>query len=339
MKGILLVNLGSPKNPTEEDLRHYLDEFLMDKYVMDIPYLQRLLLVKGIILRRRPKETAKAYRKIWTKEGSPLIVISEKFKSKFQNLVNVPVSLGMRYGEPSLKTGIEELVNQGVTEILMIPLYPQFAMSATETVTILAEKIRKKYFKDVSIEHVPAFYNKMDYIKVLARSIKESLDKSDFDHLLFSYHGLPKRHIIKSDLTNSHTHADLGCCDDKPQAHKYCYRHQCYETTRLVAKELGLKPEFYSVSFQSRLGKTPWIEPFTDVTIDKMAKKESINNLAVVIPTFVADCLETLEEIAMVAKKSFQDNGGENLTAIPCLNERDDWVEVVVNWSKNWINK
>jgi len=338
MKGALLVNLGSPNSTSVKDVKNYLDEFLMDKRVIDTPYLVRAFVVKGIILNTRPKKSAEAYKKIWWNEGSPLIVLSERLHKKVQEISDIPVELAMRYGNPSLKSGIEKLASQGVTEIFLIPLYPQFAMATTETIVVLANNIIKKQFPHIKLTDVPAFYKKEDYVEVLSSSIKKELDILKPEHLLFSYHGVPERHIKKSDVTKSHCKIDGSCCNTPSAAHEFCYRHQCYETTKLVAEKLNLKEGFYSTSFQSRLGRDPWLQPYTDKTIDNFAKN-GIKNLAVVTPAFVSDCLETLEEIGMEAKHSFIENGGAEFNTIPCLNDNDDWAKTVSKWIHNWSSK
>lgn len=338
MKGILLVNLGSPNSTSVKDVRKYLDEFLMDGRVIDVPFITRCLLVKGIILNTRPKQSAKAYSKVWTKEGSPLIVISEKFTKKIKTKVDAPVALAMRYGKPSIETGIAELAKQGVTDILIVPLYPQYAMATTETIVVLAKQIIRDKFPNITLTDLPPFYNNTDYIDVLSKSIEEELNKEDFDHLLFSYHGVPERHIKNSDITGNHCKLNGECCNTSSEAHAYCYRHQCYQTTKNVVQKLGLKPGFYSTSFQSRLGKDPWLEPYTDETINDRAQN-GIKKLAVVTPAFVADCLETIEEIGMEAKEEFEENTGEVFKTIPCLNDRDDWVTTVSNWLNTWLKK
>ncbi|SDX48175.1 ferrochelatase [Lutibacter oricola] len=335
MKGALLVNLGSPNSTSVKDVKNYLDEFLMDKRVIDTPYLVRAFVVKGIILNTRPKKSAEAYKKIWWPEGSPLIVLSERLHKKVAEKSDIPVELAMRYGNPSIKSGIEKLVNQGVTEIFLIPLYPQFAMATTETIEVLAAKLVKKHFPNVQLTNLPAFYNKEDYISVLSNSIKTFIEKEKPEHLLFSYHGVPERHIKKSDVTKSHCKIDGSCCNTPSPAHEFCYRHQCYETTKQVASFLNLKEGTYSTSFQSRLGRDPWLQPYTDKTIEGFAK-DGVKNLAVVTPAFVSDCLETLEEIGMEAKDDFIENGGEKFTTIPCLNDNDDWADTLTNWIKNW---
>jgi len=337
-KGVLLVNLGSPDSTETKDVKKYLDEFLMDERVIDLPYLLRALLVKGIILNTRPKKSAKAYKKIWWPEGSPLIVLSKRLQTNLQKKVSLPVELAMRYGNPSIEHGLTQLNNQGVDEVLLLPLYPQFAMATTETIVVLAEKIKKEKFPTMKLEILPAFYNKKDYIKNLADSIQDSLQNFKSDYILFSYHGVPERHIRKSDVTKSHCQINNTCCVTPSKAHDFCYRHQCLETTRQVAEVLGLEEGKFGTSFQSRLGRDPWLQPYTDATIDGLAQK-GIKNLAVVTPAFVSDCLETLEEIGMEAAESFKENGGEHFLSIPCLNDREDWVHTLTSWVEEFEKK
>lgn len=335
MKGVLLVNLGSPDSPDPKDVKKYLGEFLMDERVIDVPYWARTLLVKGIILNTRPKASAAAYQKIWWEEGSPLIVISERLKSKIQQQTDIPVALAMRYGSMTIKKGIQELVDKGVDEVFLIPLYPQFAMATTETILVLANEIRESHFPNIKISDLPAFYNKPDYIKVLSNAIQKSLSSKDLDHILFSYHGVPERHIRKSDVTKSHCKIDGSCCVTPSKAHEFCYRHQCLEVTRLVAEQLNLEKDTYSTSFQSRLGFDPWLQPYTDLTIERLGK-QGIKNMAIITPAFVSDCLETLEEIAMEGEEIFHEVGGENFTTVPCLNDDKEWVDLLSKWINNW---
>ncbi|TGV03747.1 ferrochelatase [Flavivirga rizhaonensis] len=334
-KGVLLVNLGSPDSPEPKDVKKYLGEFLMDERVIDIPFVARALLVKGIILKTRPKASAAAYKKIWWDVGSPLIVLSERLQSKIQKQIDIPVALAMRYGSMTIKKGLQELVNKGVNEVLLFPLYPQFAMATTETITVLAEELRQQYFPNLKIESVPAFYNKSDYIEVLSNSIKHHLEGKNYEHLLFSYHGVPERHIRKSDITKSHCKIDGSCCATPSKAHEFCYRHQCYEVTRLVAEKLKFKEGTYSTSFQSRLGFDPWLQPYTDRTIERLGK-QGIKNMAIVTPAFVSDCLETLEEIAMEGQEIFHEMGGKDFTTVPCLNDDDEFVDLLSNWITEW---
>ena len=337
-KGVLLVNLGSPDSPTAKDVKPYLDEFLMDERVIDVNPVLRNIIVRGIILNTRPKKSAAAYAKIWWDEGSPLIVISKRFQEKVQRKLDIPVALGMRYGSGSIKEGLEELKSKGVDEVLLVPLYPHYAMSSYETVVVKALDDQQKFFPEMKVTTMPAFYKSEAYIQLLSKSIAEKLEGFAYDHLLFSYHGIPERHIRKSDPTKFHCKIDGQCCTTNSVAHHSCYRHQCFETTELVKKELGLDEKKVSSSFQSRLGSDPWLQPFTDKEFERLAH-EGKKRLAVITPAFVSDCLETLEEIAMEGEEEFKEAGGEAFIHIPCLNDRDDWATLMAQWIKNWEDK
>ncbi|MFT7071784.1 ferrochelatase [Patiriisocius sp. Uisw_017] len=335
-KGVLLVNLGSPDSTNPKDVRKYLDEFLMDPRVIDVPRWARILLVRGIVLNTRPKKAAEAYAKIWWEEGSPLIVLSERLQKKVQSKLNIPVGLAMRYGAMTLKKGIQELVDQGCTEIKTIPLYPQFAMATTETIDVRIDELVAEYFPQVKITRTASFGKRPDYIKVLSESIGEKLKELDYDHLLFSYHGIPERHIRKSDVTKGNCKMDGKCCFKKgSEQHEFCYRHQCEMVTVNVAKYLGLKNGTYSTTFQSRLGFDPWLQPYTDRTIERMGKA-GVKKMVVVTPAFVSDCLETLEEIAMEGEEIFHEVGGKEFSVIPCLNDRDEFAQVLANMVEEW---
>ena len=335
MKGVLLVNLGSPDSPTAKDVKPYLDEFLMDERVIDLPKLLRNILVRGIILQTRPKKSAKAYTKIWWNEGSPLVVISQRFATKLAQHTEMPVALGMRYGSMKIKNALQELKNKGVDEVLLVPLYPHYAMSSYETVVVKAMEDQQEYFPEMKLTTMPAFYKNPDYIKTLSESIAEGLKGFDYDHILFSYHGIPERHIRKSDPTKFHCKIDGSCCTINSVAHHTCYRHQVYETTELVKAYLGLSEEQVSTSFQSRLAGDPWLKPYTDYEFERLAK-EGKKNLAVVTAAFVSDCLETLEEIAMEGKEQFEEAGGDHYKHIACLNDGDAWVATMAKWVNDW---
>ena len=324
-KGILLVNLGSPDSTQVEDVRTYLREFLMDKKVLDSPWIIRKTVVELFILPKRPIKSAEAYRKIWTKDGSPLIVISKILREMVQKQMDIPVSLAMRYKNPSIEVGLQELYDKGVRDILVVPLYPQYTMSSTETVADKVLEIQNKKFKDTEINFLKAFYNHPDYIKVLAESIKEKLPEN-YDKLLFSYHGIPERHDNKAIGAAKRTKLPIET-----------YRNQCFETTKLVAAYLELPEDKYYTSFQSRLGRDPWIKPYTDHILEEFPE-QGVKNLAICTPAFVSDCLETLEEISMEGREEFLKAGGESFTYIPCLNDRQDWVDVLVKWLKGWQN-
>jgi len=337
MKGILLVNLGSPDSPTAKDVRPYLDEFLMDERVIDVNPILRNLLVRGIILQTRPKKSAKAYAKIWWDEGSPLVVISERFAHKLRQQTSMPIALGMRYGSMKIKNALQELHEKGVDEVLLVPLYPHYAMSSYETVVVKTMVEQNTYFPKMKLTTLPAFYKNADYIKVLSESIADGLKDFEYDHILFSYHGIPERHIRKSDPTKFHCKIDGSCCNTNSVAHNSCYRHQVYDTTEMVKAYLGLPEEKVSSSFQSRLAGDPWLKPYTDYEFERLAKAGK-KRLAVVTPAFVSDCLETLEEIAMEGKEQFEEAGGEHYKHIACLNDNDAWVAVMAKWAHEWEN-
>ncbi len=334
-KGVLLVNLGSPDSPTPKDVKPYLDEFLMDQRVIDAPKWLRTLLVRGIILQTRPKKSASAYAKIWWDEGSPLIVISERFADKVQKQLKIPMALGMRYGSMSIKKALEELSEKRVDEVLLVPLYPHYAMSSYETVVVKTMEEQQAHFPKMKLTTLPAFYKSPEYIKVLSESIADGLQGFEYDHILFSYHGIPERHIRKSDPTKFHCKIDGSCCCINSVAHHTCYRHQCYDTTELVKSYLKLDENKTSSSFQSRLAGDPWLKPYTDFEFERLAK-EGKKRLAVITPAFVSDCLETLEEIAMEGKEQFTEAGGTDYKHIPCLNDSDAWVGLMAKWINEW---
>lgn len=336
-KGVLLVNLGSPDSTDIKDVRKYLGEFLMDERVIDIPYWKRSLLVKGIILNTRPKKSAKAYKRIWRKDGSPLMILSEHFKKKLQEIISIPIALGMRYGSLSIEKAMQELADKRVKHIFLIPFYPHYAMSSYETVVVKTKEIRDNLFSDIHIDILPPFYKDDLYISSLEYKISEYKKDKDFDHLLFSYHGIPERHIFKTDPTGRHCKIDGTCCITHSEAHQTCYRHQCFETTKAVTERLKMNEDKYSIAFQSRLLKDPWLKPYTDQEIERLAKS-GVKRLAVVAPSFVTDCLETLEEIEIEAKEIFLNAGGQEFTYIPCLNYDDEWVRTVATWINNWIS-
>lgn len=330
-RGVLLMNLGSPDSTEVSDVKKYLNQFLMDGRVIDKPYLMRALLVKGIIVPFRAPKSAEAYETIWTKEGSPLIVISKQLRDAVQQQVEYPVEITMRYGNPSPETAFEKLL-QGMPdmeEVIAVPLYPHYAMSSFETAVEYVKETHRKKKYGFRLNFVTPYFKDPDYITALAENMRPYLQQ-DYDHLLFSYHGVPGRHIMKSDITGNHCLQSPDCCDVPSPAHAFCYRHQCFTTTRLVTEKLSVPKEKYSISFQSRLGKG-WLEPFTDVRFEEMPK-EGIKKLLVVCPAFVSDCLETLEEIAIRGKETFIEAGGESYAMIPCMNTHPLWVNALSKW-------
>ncbi len=328
-KAVLLVNLGSPKSPKEDDVRAYLDEFLMDPYVIDYPFWLRWLVVKGIILRTRPKQSAKAYASVWTDNGSPLIHISQDVRDLLQEQSDLPIFLGMRYASPSLESVIDTMLSQypTLTDLLVIPLYPHYAMSTTLTTERHIRSLIKKRGHNLTQSFQAPFYKHPLYIKSLSTQIAESLPQP-VEHLLFSYHGLPERHLKKTDCTGSHCLKQKDCCHTPSPAHKVCYAHHIKTTTALVADELRLSQDQFSISFQSRLGRDKWIEPYTDKHVVELAQK-GVSHLCVVCPAFVSDCLETIEEIGIELKDIFLNAGGKTFTLIPCLNRHPAWISTL----------
>ena len=327
-----MINLGSPDSTSIKDVRKYLDEFLMDERVIGKSYWFRWFLVKVIILNTRPRKSAKAYKKIWWKEGSPLIVLSKRLFDKVTKLVNFPVALAMRYGSISIFKGLKELDDKGVKNITVLPLYPHYAMSSYETVVEKVKDEVKTNFPHLKIKTVEPFYNDKKYIDLLCKKIKSTISKIEYDHILFSYHGIPISHLKISDPTNSHCYKVKDCCSNHSDAHKFCYKHQVLETTELVIKKLKIDKNKYSNAFQSRLPNEAWLKPYTDDELVRLAK-EGKKKLVIVTPAFVTDCLETLEEIAMEGKEEFLEAGGESYHYVPCLNDDDDWAKLISKWS------
>ena len=327
-----MINLGSPDSTSIKDVRKYLDEFLMDERVIGKSYWFRWFLVKVIILNTRPRKSAKAYKKIWWKEGSPLIVLSKRLFDKVTKLVNFPVALAMRYGSISIFKGLKELDDKGVKNITVLPLYPHYAMSSYETVVEKVKDEVKTNFPHLKIKTVEPFYNDKKYIDLLCKKIKSTISKIEYDHILFSYHGIPISHLKISDPTNTHCYKVKDCCNNHSDAHKFCYKHQVLETTELVIKKLKIDKNKYSNAFQSRLPNEAWLKPYTDDELVRLAK-EGKKKLVIVTPAFVTDCLETLEEIAMEGKEEFLEAGGESYHYVPCLNDDDDWAKLISKWS------
>src|SRR3981081_3279759 len=330
-RGIILMNLGSPDSTNVKDVRRYLDEFLMDKRVIDYPYLLRILLVKGLIVPLRSPQSAKAYQSIWTKQGSPLIVLSKQLQQALQKNVNEPIEIAMRYGNPSPEAAFESLLKKlpQLEEVILVPMYPHYAMSSYETAVEYAKEIHEKKKYQFKLSVIKPFYNEPNYLDALTASIQPYLQQ-DYDHILFSYHGIPERHIQKSDLTKQHCLKVNNCCEVSSPAHSQCYRHQCIATMKMVIEKLAIPADKYSFSFQSRLGRDEWLKPYTVVRLEELPK-QNVKKILVVCPAFVSDCLETLEEMADEGKKIFLKAGGESFTLIPCLNVHPLWVKAIAN--------
>jgi protoporphyrin/coproporphyrin ferrochelatase len=333
-RGIVLMNLGSPDSTSVKDVRRYLNEFLMDGRVIDVPYLLRLLIVKGIVVPFRAPKSAEAYSTIWTKDGSPLVVLTKQLQAAMQLKMDEPIEIAMRYGSPSPKDAFDNLVKQhpDLEEVIAVPLYPHYAMASYETAVEYTKEIYKSYQYRFKLSFIKPFYDEACYINAMVENMKPHLLQA-YDHILFSYHGIPARHLLKVDPTHAHCQKVNDCCNVNSEAHKTCYRHQCFETTRLVTEALHIPKEKYSIAFQSRLGKG-WLQPFTDVRLEQMPK-EGIKKLLIISPAFVSDCLETLEELEERGKETFMKAGGESYKMIPCLNVHPLWVETLEKWVKD----
>lgn len=333
---ILLTNLGSPDSTEVKDLRRYLDEFLMDKRVMDLPYLRRLLLVRGIIIPSRAPKSAEKYKMIWTEDGSPLIIITNDLAKKVGEVSKMPTYVCMRYGNPTPASALQkiELEHPDVEEVVLFPLYPHYAMSSYETAVEHVKSAYKKGQFNFDLKVVAPYYNYSKYVSSLVSTIQPFLNEKKYDHILFSYHGVPERHILKGDITGTHCLKTENCCSVESSAHAQCYRHQVLETTRLVVQELKLDADAYTVSYQSRLGRSKWLTPSTSSSLNQLPAR-GVKKLLVVSPAFVSDCLETLEEIHMEGRETFMDAGGELYDTVPCLNSNDEWVKTIVELVKN----
>lgn len=330
------MNLGSPDSTAVKDVRRYLNEFLMDERVIDMSYLMRLLLVKGIIVPFRAPKSAEAYKSIWWKEGSPLIVLTKQLQDALQELVTEPVVMAMRYGNPSMVFAYNQLLKDfpDLEEVILVPMYPHYAMSSYETAVEYAKEIHAKNKYPFRLTIIKPYYDNETYLEALTESIRPYIEQ-EFDHILFSYHGVPERHIYKGDITGNHCLKTMDCCETSSVAHSRCYRHQCLLTTKLISERLSLSKEKFSFSFQSRLGRDEWLKPYTAVRLSEMPNK-GVKKLLVVCPAFVSDCLETLEEIAEEGKEIFLHAGGERFTMIPCLNVHPLWVKAIVGWMKDY---
>ncbi|MBC8032650.1 MAG: ferrochelatase [Chitinophagaceae bacterium] len=330
-RGVLLMNLGSPDSTEVKDVKRYLNEFLLDERVIDYPFIIRKPLVSGIIVPFRAPKSAEAYKTIWTAEGSPLIVLSKQLQAALQQQVEEPVELTMRYGNPSPEAAFGKLMERmpGLEEVIAIPLYPHYAMSSYETAVEYAKEVHEKNKYPFQLNFIKPYFDQPAYIGALADRIRPFLNQ-EYDHILFSYHGVPGRHLRKSDVTGKHCLKVNDCCNVPSPAHACCYRHQCFTTTRLVTEKLGIPAARFSLSFQSRLGKG-WLEPFTDIRLEQMPK-EGIRKLLILCPAFVSDCLETLEEINERGKETFMEAGGESYTMIPCLNTHPLWIQALSGW-------
>ncbi|MFP4166781.1 MAG: ferrochelatase [Opitutales bacterium] len=334
-QGIILLNLGSPDSTSVPDVRRYLREFLMDERVLDAPLPIRWFIVNCRILPKRPRESAQAYATIWGEDGSPLISISKAQRSALAEKTGLPVELGMRYGNPSTPAALDKLLERGVDDLFIMPMYPHYAMSSYETAVVRLMRAIRERKPDLKTTLLPPFYQEPGYIEALYESARPSIESGDFDKLLFSFHGIPQRHLVKGDPSHEHCLTTPDCCNTCHPAHATCYRHQCAMTVEKFVAAAGLPPEKYEVSFQSRLGKEPWLQPYTDKTLEELGKAGN-KKVKVICPAFTADCLETLEEIAGQGRETFLEAGGESFEQIPCLNEHPKFIDFLADRVRAW---
>lgn len=333
--GVFIINLGTPDSPSVPDVRKYLREFLMDGRVIDIPYWRRWLLINAIIAPFRAPQSAKGYHELWTNEGSPLKVYGEKVTGLLQKALGdqYHVVLGMRYQNPSIRQALASFKDKGLDQIIVIPLYPQYASASTGSTIEEFMNAIKSWEVVPAVKVVSQFLSHPMFIKAFAEIGRRYMAKDSYDHYLFSYHGLPERQILKASCDN---YCRLGeCCSVYHSKNQYCYRAQCFETTRLLVKELGIRDGQYTVCFQSRLGKTPWIKPYTDEVIKTLTGK-GIKNVLTFSPSFVADCLETTIEIGVEYQKLFQDSGGKRWVMVESLNDSPAWIACLAQLVKEY---
>lgn len=333
---VLLLNLGSPDSTSVPDVKRYLREFLGDERVIDRPANSALrwLLVNGLIIPLRAAKSAHAYSTVWTTEGSPLIATSRQTQLKLQQRVNLPVELAMNYGNPSIPDTLHRLAKAGLDRLLLFPQYPHYAMSSWETVVAKVHRAAAKIAPDLRIDCVQPYFADDDYIAALVESARPYLAKPH-DHLLFSYHGIPIRHLTKADTSHAHCQMVPDCCNTCSPVHSTCYKAQVTQTTHAFARHAGLDPAKWSMSFQSRLVGEPWISPYTDYEFERLPKAGK-KRLLVITPAFVTDCLETLEEIRMQGAESYREAGGDSFEHIPCLNDQPVWISFLENRVRQW---
>jgi ferrochelatase len=336
--GVLLINIGTPDDPTPEAVGRYLRQFLMDEYVLDMPFIKRWLLVNRVIVPRRKHYSAEHYQKVQMPEGSPLLVHTERFAAGLITELgnDYVVEIGMRYGNPSIAAGLSKLKKAGVDRIVAAPLYPQYTQSSFETAVAETRKQAKKRGLSDKIVFLDPFYVDADFIAANAKVVNEHLQAHSPDYVLFSFHGVPVRHIKQLDKAD-HCRVNDSCCAQVGEANGSCYRAQCHATARAIALAVGLKADQYMTCFQSQFGKDEWIGPSFEDRLLELPKR-GIKTVAVACPSFVADCLETLEEIGIRGREEFREAGGDDLTLIPCLNSDPLWIKAAADLIRNAVS-
>jgi ferrochelatase len=335
--GVILANLGTPDSPSTGDVRKYLRQFLMDGRVIDIPLAARTLLVNGIIAPFRAPKSAAVYKKVWLTEGSPLKVYGFALEKKVAAILGKDfiVRLGMRYQKPALTDILDEMKKEQVEKIVVIPLFPQYASATTGSVYEAVSRHIIGWQTIPSLSLAGTFFNADFFLEPVAKGLKDALSQKKYDQVLFTYHGLPERHIRKGDDTKKCLQGN--CCDTLHPGNALCYRAQCFATSRLLADLAGLEPSQYTTSFQSRLGRDPWIKPYTDEKI-RSWPGQGIHSVLALSPSFVADCLETTEEIGEEYRELFLESGGKTWDLIPCLNDDQDWAAGLAAWIRTFTS-
>ena len=326
-EAVLLVNLGSPKKLNKRSVKQYLKSFLSDDLVVDIPKFFQQLILHAFILPFRPRKTLHAYEQIWTKEGSPLITSTKKIAKKLSKKTNWRVEIAMRYEEPSIKKALKILKDEGFNKLFVVPLYPHNAMATTMTTELEVRKISESLYNDLELVFIKPFYNNKKYIEALKKSIEPYIKDKDYDKLIFSYHGIPKRQAKKTDVTGSHCFESGDCCDLDSLGSANCYKAHTVQASNKVAKELGLNDNKCEIAYQSRIGPG-WLTPFTDKRLSEMPNKD-LKSVIVVCPSFISDCLETLEEIEIRGRDTFMNAGGKEMTYVPCLNDSNETINLL----------
>lgn len=333
-KGILLVNLGTPDEPTRPAVYRYLKQFLLDPRVIDYPWIARNLLVRAIIVPFRSGKSAKLYQKLWTENGSPLKYYGEQVTANLKPLLGdqYEIELAMRYQNPSITSALDKLLRKKVSEIIVFPMFPQYASATTGSIHDEVMRLLRKKDTIPNIKFINSYYDNPEIIDIFAENAQQ-FDLNSYDHIIFSYHGLPQRQLRKADDFN-HCLKKADCCNCITAVNQFCYSAQCHGTTRAIATKLGLTADRYTTSFQSRLGKEVWAQPYTSEIIEHQAAKGA-KRLLVFSPAFVADCLETLIEISVEYQEEFEKMGGTKVDLVPSLNAHSKWIGAIKNMVLN----
>ena len=328
-EGVLLINLGSPKELSKKSVRQYLRVFLSDDNVVDLPKFFQQFILRLFILPFRPKNTLEAYEKIWTKKGSPLIISTESIANKLTEKTGWNVEYAMRYEEPSIEKALHKFKKNEINKIYVISLYPHNAMATTVTTELETRNVAMNVSNDFELIFTKPFFDNEEYINAMVNSIRPYVENKSYDKIIFSYHGIPKRQAKKTDETGEHCFSTSNCCEIENDGSKDCYRSHTRIASDLTAKKLGLKDDQWEIAYQSRIGPG-WLTPFTDKRLAKLPE-EGIDNIAILCPSFISDCLETLEEIDIRGRETFLKAGGKNMTYIPCLNDSEDTINLLEN--------